>query len=103
MSSLLLRRSFLLAGAALLAGCAGAPSPAGSAQVRFVLDPETARVYTDERFLGAARVLAVRPIQLRVGPRRFTITAEGYFPHDLEVELPAGLTTIRVRLRPIPP
>jgi hypothetical protein len=103
MSPPLPRRSFLLASAALASGCAAAPAPVGNAQVRFVLEPDAARVYTDERFLGAARVVAVRPVQLRAGPRRFTITAEGYFPHDLEVELPPGLTTIRVSLRPVPP
>jgi hypothetical protein len=104
MSPLLPRRSFLLlASTTLAAGCAAAPAPIGNAQVRFVLEPDTARVYTDERFLGAARVVAARPVQLRAGPRRFTITADGYFPHDLEVELPPGLTTIRVSLRPVPP
>lgn len=96
----------LLAGASLapLAACGGAPrtSASATAEVRFVLSPDTARVYTDERFLGGARVVAQRPIQLRTGPRRFTITAEGYFPHDLEVDLPPGTTTIRVALRPIP-
>jgi hypothetical protein len=86
-----------------LSACAGAPRPVGNAQVRFQIEPDTARVYTDERFLGGARVVAVQPIELRAGPRRFTITAEGYFPHDLEVELPPGLTTIRVSLRPVPP
>jgi hypothetical protein len=88
---------------AVLAGCSGAPRPVGNAQVRFHIEPDTARVYTDERFLGGARVVAVQPIQLRAGPRRFTITAEGHFPHDLEVDLPPGLTTIRVSLRPVPP
>ncbi len=91
-----------LLGCAGLAGCAGAPRPVQSAQVRFQLEPDTARVYTDERFLGGARVVATRPIELRTGPRRFTITAEGYFPHDLEVDLPPGVTTIRVSLRPVP-
>jgi hypothetical protein len=101
------RRAMLRGSAALalcvVSACAGAPRPVGNAQVRFVLEPDTARVYTDERFLGAARVIAVRPIELRAGPRRFTITADGYFPHDLEVDLPPGLTTIRVSLRPVPP
>jgi len=89
--------------ASLASACAAAPRPVGNAQVRFVLEPSTARVYTDERFLGAARVVAVQPVELRAGPRRFTIVAEGYFPHDLETELAPGLTTIRVSLRPVPP
>lgn len=85
------------------AGCGGAPHAPARAQVRFLIEPESARVYADDRFVGSARVLAVRPAPFRAGPRRFTITADGYFPHDLEVDLPPGETTIRVRLRPIPP
>ncbi len=101
------RRALLSSSAATLAlgalGCSASPRPVSNATVRFVLEPSTARVYTDERFLGGARVVAVRPIELRAGPRRFTITADGYFPHDLDIELPPGLTTIRVSLRPVPP
>jgi len=92
-------------GAALAAsaGCGGAPRPVETAQVRFLLEPDMARVYEDDRFVGAGRVLARRPAAFRPGPRHFTITADGYFPHDVEVELPEGLTTIRLRLRPVPP
>lgn len=86
------------------AGCgAGQPTAGARAQVRFELEPETARVYTEDRFVGSARVLARRPAEFRTGPRQLTITADGYFPHDLEVDLPAGTTTIRVSLRPVPP
>jgi hypothetical protein len=84
------------------AGCGGAQRAEPRAEVRFVIVPETARVYTDERFVGSARVLAQRPAQFRRGPRRFTITADGHFPHDLEVDLPQGTTTIDIRLRPVP-
>lgn len=84
-------------------GCGGAPSAgAGGAQVRFLLTPDNARVYNDERFVGTARALAVRPARFRAGPRRFSILAEGFFPHDLEVDLASGLTTIEISLRPIP-
>lgn len=85
-------------------GCGGGPSAGGGrARVRFVLEPESARVYSDERFVGSARVLAARPVELRSGVRRFTITADGYFPHDLELDLPPGTTTVELRLRPVPP
>lgn len=84
-------------------GCAGGPRVQPRAQVRFLVEPDTARIYTDERFVGSARVLAVRPAEFRAGPRRFSITAEGYFPHDVEVDLAPGTTTIELRLRPIPP
>jgi hypothetical protein len=31
-----------------------------------------------------------------------TITADGYFPHDLDLDLAPGTTTVRVALRPVP-
>ena len=89
---------------ASIVGCgATTPSAAPSAQVRFVVEPDTARVYTDGHFVGAARVLSASPELFRAGPRQFTITADGYFPHDLEVDLAPGTTTIEISLRPIPP
>lgn len=89
--------------AVALAGCGGAQRTGEPAQVRFVVTPDTARVYTDDRFVGSARVLARRPFRTRPGVRRFTVTADGYFPHDLELELPSGTTTIELRLREVPP
>lgn len=86
-----------------LVGCGGAQRGPEPARVRFLIEPETARVYVEDRFVGAARVLARRPEAFRPGPRHFTITADGHFPHDVEVDLPSGLTTIRLRLRPVPP
>lgn len=104
-SARLLRPVAILATLAVaIAGCGGsAPSTAPSAEVRFVIEPDTARVYTDGHFVGAARVLAARAESFRAGPRQFTITADGYFPHDLEVDLAPGATTIEISLRPIPP
>jgi len=98
------RRTFLplVSGAVLFVACAGAPQPVQTAEVRLLIEPTTARVYTDERFVGGARVLATRPVSFRAGPRRLTITADGFFPHDLDLNLPPGTTTIRVALRPIP-
>lgn len=89
-------------GLALL-GCGGPQRGARPAEVRFLIEPATARVYSEDRFVGAARVLARRPEGFAPGRRHFTITADGYFPHDVEVDLPSGLTTIRVRLRAVPP
>ena len=87
-----------------LAGCGGAQHAAAAhAQVRFEITPDTARVYTEDRFVGSARVLAERPADFRTGPRQLTITADGYFPHDLQLDLPEGTTTVRVSLRPVPP
>lgn len=94
--------ALLLAGSAI-AGCGGAPRARQPAEVRFLLDPPQARVYVEDRFVGAGRLLARRPRSFPPGLRHFTITADGYFPHDVEVDLPSGLTTIRLSLRPVPP
>lgn len=93
----------LFVSALLFAGC-GAPAVRTTpAQVRFLLEPVTARVYVEDRFIGAGRVLRRRPASFAPGRRHFSITADGYFPHDLEVDLPSGTTTMRVSLRPVPP
>lgn len=94
----------LLSSALSLSACGAArPAAAVTGEVRFRITPDTARVYTDEHFVGTARVLDVRPAEFRVGPRRFTVTADGYFPHDLTVDLAQGTTTVEISLRPIPP
>jgi hypothetical protein len=99
-----LASALLIAASVVVTGCAGAPAPrVEPAQVRFLVEPETARVYADDRFVGAARVLARRPPSFAPGVRHFTITAEGYFPHDVELDLPSGVTTVRLRLRAVPP
>ena len=85
------------------AGCGARPAVREGAQVRFLVEPPTARVYVEDRFVGAAAVLSRRPARFAPGPRHFTVTAEDHFPHDVEVTLPSGLTTIRLSLRPIPP
>ena len=84
-------------------GCAGTQKPGEPSQLRVVAQPGTAVVYVDERFVAAARKLSEHPVSLRPGTRRVTIRADEYFPHDLEVELTPGVTTIEVSLRPVPP
>ncbi len=85
-------------------GCAGPQKPrTRPAALRTIVEPPTARVQVDEHFVGAARVLEKRPAVLAPGKRRVTIDAPGYFPHDLEVELAPGITTVKVKLRPVPP
>lgn len=84
-------------------GCgsvAAAPTPA---QLRIIAEPENASVYVDERFAASARRLAVRPHPLSPGLHRITVQAPGYFPHDVALHLPAGVTTVEIALRPIPP
>ena len=72
------------------------------AELRVVAEPASASVYINERFLASAKKLDGRPASLRPGKKRVTIEASGYFPHDVEVDLPVGRTTIEIKLRPIP-
>jgi len=55
------------------------------------------------RFVGAARVLAMRPAKVKPGKHRLTVEASGFFPHDAELQLPPGVTTVDLKLRPVPP
>jgi hypothetical protein len=68
-----------------------------------VTEPESASVIVDERPAGTGRVLALRALTLDPGVHRVTVIASGFFPHDLEVDLPEGVTTLRIALRPVPP
>jgi hypothetical protein len=87
-----------------LVACGGAQKGKGAtAELRVLVDPPSAVVQVNERFVGAARVLDKQPARLTPGPKRVTVEAPGYFPHDLELELPAGTTTLNVKLRPVPP
>ena len=96
-------RTLAVALTALLAACGAAkPTPTKPAALRVVAEPPTATVQVDERFVGAARVLDVRPAPLGAGKHRVTVEAPGYFPHDLEVTLAPGVTTVEVKLRAVP-
>jgi hypothetical protein len=86
-----------------LGACGGAQRPkAPAAELRAIVEPPVATVQVDEKFVGAARVLAQRPAQLKPGKHRVTVDAAGYFPHDVELDLPPGVTTLELKLRPIP-
>jgi hypothetical protein len=94
----------LLALTLLLAGCAATQLPRSRpAELRTLVEPPTASVQIDERFVGAARVLAMRPASVKPGKHRLTVEAPGYFPHDAELELAPGVTTVNLKLRPVPP
>ena len=99
-------RATLLAGlaaiAALSLGCGAQQHPNAPAMVQVVAEPDNARVLVDDRDVGSARVLANRPHRVSIGSHQISIEADGYFPHDLEIDFPRGITTVRVRLRPIP-
>jgi hypothetical protein len=88
----------------LVAACGAAQHPKGKpAQLRVVAVPASAIVQVDEHFVGAARVLERQPVALNQGKHRVTVEAPGYFPHDLEVEMVPGVTSIEIKLRPVPP
>jgi hypothetical protein len=97
-------RALALALCVCLSACAGAQHPKRekAAELRVVAVPEGALVEVNERSVGSARVLAQRPVRLKPGKKRITITAPGHFPHDLEVELRPGETKIDIKLRAVP-
>ncbi len=91
-------------GGAIAAGGCGAVGPTPTrALLQVETVPPGASVYVDERFAGTGRSLGRQPLRLRPGRHLVTVEASGYFPHDLEVDLPPGLTRLRVALRPVPP
>jgi hypothetical protein len=85
-------------------GCAKnntvAPEPA---RLKIITTPPSASVYIDGHYFGRATVLSEEPKPLAPGVHLMTVQAEDHFPHDMELNLPAGETTITVELRPIPP
>ena len=103
--SLLLRWVFGACVALSVLGASGCYSQVVTqqpAKLRVVAVPDTTTVYVEDQFIGSARVLAVRPKSLRPGVKHITFKAPGHFPHDLRVDLPAGTTTIEMKLRKIP-
>ena len=91
-------------GLLLLAGCYPvATPPPQKAKLKVLAEPAHTRVYVASRFVGSARVLALRPKALAPGMHYLSFEAPDHFPHDLRVKLVPGTTTIRIKLRPIPP
>ena len=73
------------------------------ARLEVIATPPQASVYLDGHYFGRARVLAAEPKALVPGIHLMTVTADDYFPHDMELDLPSGRTTVEIKLRPIPP
>ncbi len=88
---------------AFAASCGFQGEPATHASLRVTVEPEEASVYVDDRFVATSRVLAREPLRIRPGAHLLTLTAPGHFPHDMELNLPAGETHVEIRLRPVPP
>src|SRR5690606_38907031 len=98
-----LRPATVLLGALVLGACGFQAQPTTRARLRVIAEPEDARVFVDDRFVATARVLAREPLALRPGTHLVTLTASGYFPHDMQLELPMGETKLEIELRPVPP
>jgi hypothetical protein len=97
-------RHSLVFSALVIVGCAGSQKPKGPpAQLRVVAEPEFAIVQVNERFVGSARLLDKKPANLQPGLKHITVEAPGYFPHDFDADLPVGVTTVKIKLRPVPP
>jgi hypothetical protein len=73
------------------------------ARLEVIITPSHASVYLDGHYFGRARVLAAEPKALVPGIHLMTVTADDHFPHDMELDLPPGTTTVEIKLRPIPP
>ncbi|KPK52901.1 MAG: hypothetical protein AMJ63_08060 [Myxococcales bacterium SG8_38_1] len=97
-------RSAALVGLMVALGCAKqgtvAPEPA---RLKVIATPANASVYIDGHYFGRATVLSQEPKALAPGVHLMTVTAEDHFPHDLELNLPRGETTLTIELRPVPP
>jgi len=73
------------------------------ARLKVLATPNSASVYLDGHYFGRAKVLAIEPKALLPGMHLMTVTADDYFPHDMELNLPPGTTTVEIKLRPMPP
>src|SRR5690554_8231299 len=99
----LLRLLPLLLFSLLLTACEVESAFARRAYLQMEVEPEHARVEIDERPSVSARLIREEPVELSVGKHTITIRADGYFPHDLLLDLPSGLTKVEVKLRELPP
>ena len=97
-------RSALAVLALLALGCAKSNSVAPEpARLRVITRPAEASVYVDGHYFGRGTVLSQEPKALAPGVHLMTVEAEDHFPHDMELDLPRGESTITIELRPIPP
>jgi len=94
--------AFACALVALIQACGMQGRPTLPAHLRIVAEPATAAVYVDDRYAASAQVFDAQPRELSPGVHHITLEAPGFFPHDLELELPSGTTTVRIRLRAVP-
>jgi|SRR3954467_13888677 hypothetical protein len=98
-------KQFLALGLLCLAasGCMQTKTKVRMAYLKVVAEPPATTVYVGDHFIGTARILAKQPKALPPGVKYLTFKANGYFPHDLKLQLPEGDTTVKIKLRAVPP
>ena len=84
-------------------GCMQTRTKVKMAYLKVVAEPPATTVYVGDHFIGTARILAKQPKALPPGVKYLTFKAHGYFPHDLKLKLPEGDTTVKIKLRAVPP
>lgn len=95
--------AYLAAFAVCFFGCGGGGTKAaGVSRLRVTTEPANARVFIDDIFVATGSSLSVRPRRLKAGKHLLTVEAPEHFPHDLELDLPPGETTVSIKLRPEP-
>ena len=100
-----MRRALLVLGLCCVAatGCMHAPKRVRMAYLKVVAEPPGTTVYVGDHFIGTAKLLAKQPKALPPGVKYLTFKAHGFFPHDLKLKLPEGDTTVKIKLRAVPP
>jgi hypothetical protein len=84
-------------------GCMQTQKRVRMAYLKVVAEPPGTTVYVGDHFIGTAKLLAKQPKALTPGVKYVTFKAHGYFPHDLKLKLPEGDTTVKIKLRAVPP
>jgi hypothetical protein len=64
--------------------------------------PKDASVYIDEEFVGPLFYVAARGVRVPTGKHRVSITRDGYFPWDREIEADRQPIMLDVELVAIP-
>jgi hypothetical protein len=64
--------------------------------------PRDASVYIDEEFIGPLYYVAAHGVRLLTGKHRVSVSKDGYFPWDREVDADRQPVKLDVELVPIP-
>src|SRR5262245_31696201 len=84
-------------------GCMQSRTRVKMAYLKVVAEPPATTVYVGDKFIGTAKILAKQPKAMTPGVKYLTFKAHGYFPHDLKLKLPEGESTVKIKLRAVPP